>query len=97
MKAPTKQLPWVVTQDKLVNGVREPVTWTLTLGEIKIILVRGHIHDPNHWVIHCRALSMDTVSTGLTIDQPVNMAQTIAINLVTNRLDRLAAEIRRLA
>lgn len=97
MNAPIKKTPWVVMGTQTVNGESEPMSWKLTLGELQIVLVRGHVYDPEHWVVHCRALQMDKVSTGLPIDQPVNLAQTIAINLVTNRLDRLAAEIRRLA
>ena len=97
MNTPTKKNPWVVTHDKIVNRERQPMTWKLTLGEIQIILVRGPVYDPDHWVVHCRALQMDTVSTGLKIDQPFDLAQTVAINLVVNRIDKLAAEIRRLA
>ncbi len=72
-------------------------SWSATSGPIKISVVKNHINNPDYWVMHCHELGMDTVNTKLPSTEPAKVAQTMAINLVRNKLKELSAAVAKLS
>jgi hypothetical protein len=72
---------------------KKPSAWSITGGNIQVVVVAGHIANPEKWVMHCRNLGMDTVDTGLPVSVAPETAQSCAINMATSVARKLAADI----
>ena len=73
--------------------VRIPTAFELQSGEIRIVITKAHLYNPGYWTMHCRAVGIDTYDTKLPADQPAELAQQMAINIVSNKLRDLAASL----
>ena len=77
------------------SGKRVTTAFELKSGEIRIVITKAHLNNPGYWTIHCRAVGIDTYDTKLPADQPAELAQQMAINIVSNKLRDLAASLRK--
>ena len=67
--------------------------WHIEAGEIKISIIRNHVMNPGFWTMHCHAMRMDTIDLKLPSDQPAELAQVMAINVVRNKLKELSSAL----
>ena len=66
--------------------VKEPTSWEIEEGELKIVITKAHINWSGEWVMHCRALGMEQLP--LTNCRTTADAKDKAIILVENKILR---------
>ena len=69
---------------------RVPTAWTIKRGDISVTVTSSHIHNPGRWTMHCHALNMDTVDTGLPSDVDAATAQHCALNMAAHKAREIA-------
>lgn len=72
---------------------KEPTAWSVNAGGVRLTVTKAHIRAPGEWVMHCPELGMDTVSTGLSSDQPATLAQNAAKNMAAARAREIAVAL----
>ena len=68
---------------------RVPTAWTTNTSELSITIVKAHIYYPGQWVMHCFALSMDTIKMKIPDTATTSQAQELAVKMVKDRLEKL--------
>lgn len=74
---------------------RKPTTFEAKVGALRVVITCGHVHYRNQWVMHCKALSVDTYRLEEGIDFERAKAQ--AILIIEERiadLEKCLAEIK---
>lgn len=71
---------------------REPNVWTYKNKYILVSVVKYHRHDPKNWVMHCRNLSIDTMSL-LPNTATKEEAQDKALSIVRQRLELMLESV----
>lgn len=74
----------------------EPTSWKADADGVSIYVTKAHRLAPDEWIMHCFDLAMDTVSLGLSADQPAELAQAVAKNMAANRARNIAAALAKL-
>lgn len=62
---------------------RVPTSYAAEHGTLRVVITCGHIYYPGKWVLHCRALSIDTMQIPAT---DLSSAQSIALSIVDKRI-----------
>jgi hypothetical protein len=72
---------------------RIPTTWAIQSGGVRIVVTKGHITWRGHWIMHCRALGIDTkpLATGITKEQAQRQAITIVQSKALDILQNIEA------
>ena len=89
-------MKWVdITSYSQSDKERTPTTFRVDDGPLDVVITCGHIHYRPEWVMHCRALNIDTkpLQTGITQEE----AQQKAMELVQTKIASLAASAERIA
>lgn len=76
---------------------RQPDSWSIVYGNIRIIITRSHIRFPGEWVMHCRALQIDSRGLQLPADTPKEEAQLKAISVARRKSAMLTATLESLS
>lgn len=72
---------------------RKPTCWTWESKNISITVVCSHRYYPENWVMHCRALGIDTMRMQITSDNPAWVAQEEAVSIVKTLIDKIQKEL----
>lgn len=68
------------------------MTWidkTLQTPELRIQITNSHIHAKGIWVIHVREFNWDTKDIGIPNESTLEEAQTAAVELVKQHLNKM--------
>lgn len=76
---------WKDTTSYKRGADRVPSSWTTKRGHVSVTVTSGHINNPGRWTMHCYALNMDTVDTGLPNDVDAETAKKCALNMAANK------------
>jgi hypothetical protein len=80
------------TRDK-PRGETPITAWEIERGSMRIYLTCAHFHAPGSWVMHCRAVGLDTHDTGLPSTADAADAKIRAIGIVERMLARQSADL----
>ena len=75
---------------------RTPTSWTAKVGDISVTVTKAHRRNPGKWTMHCHALGMDTVCTGLPDTVDPETAQFAAKNMASSKARGIASELSKL-
>ena len=78
------QMAWQDTTSYSRSGSRDPTTWSLGIGGLRITVTKGYHHLEDSWVMHCSPW-FDTKIIGPS-DRSKEWAQTCALDLVRTRV-----------
>jgi len=76
------------------DTVRDPKTFTVQVGDLRICVTCDHIYHKPNWVMHCAALNIDTKRLKAT---NLEEAKVEAIDIVKFRLATLSSNIKEVA
>lgn len=72
---------------------RVPTVWAIRFKGFRVVVVNKHRLVPGKWVMHCSALSIDTLDLGVESIQPKEIAQDLAIRHIKTRLGSMVNQI----
>lgn len=81
---------WKDTTSYSRGKERTPTAWTIKRGPVSVTVTSAHIQNPGRWTMHCQALNMDTVDTGLPSDVDAATAQKCALNMAAHKAREIA-------
>lgn len=76
------------------GGSREQTAWVTNIGLVRVFITKAHIRNPGRWTMHAQELGIDTKDLGISSNDPVELAQTLALDLCRRKIDDLAASVR---
>lgn len=77
------------------RGEKEPTGWATQSGNVSITITCGHIYYPGEWIMHCRAIGVDTLP--LRPCGSVEEAKKKAIDIVKVTLNNLSRDAENLS
>ena len=75
---------------------RTPDCWSITTGEVRIVVMRNHRMNPGFWTMHAYGLGIDTLDLKLPSDEPESLAKFMAINVAASKARDMVKDIQSL-
>lgn len=59
-----------------------PSCWSITLGPIRVVVMKDHRWYPNDYVMTCAAFGIDTAKFGVSVENELEVAQEKALDII---------------